>query len=154
MFVKKIFVKVIEVMDFEDGDARVDGAVFFFDELPWGFVFLAGVDSGDVEVEQVGLGFFDEVGAVFEFFDAVEFVFHQVVDGFHVGPDSESRRDGFVRSACGFDCFGEGAFFFCLPGADEFASVVGLPGGPVPIPNRDAALFEVFDDLGCEQFRV
>ena len=91
------------------------------DQLPWGHVLLAAILPDSVEGPDVGGCPGQEVRAVTEAFDRVEFVFHDAVDGFDIGLIAPlADWDGPMRLTR--DCFDgadEGAWVASLPAADE-----------------------------------
>ncbi len=118
---------------------------FLLYPFPGRSVFLGAVASGEVKKELIMIGFLDEVGPVGEVFDLIEFLFHQVVNGFDIGLEAVLSGGNSSMDLPGnaLDGIGESRIIFGLPGADEFAAVIGLPGGGGKI---GAAGEQVFDD--------
>lgn len=114
------------------------------DDLPRGFIFFITVLAGDVEPKVVSGGFSQEVGAVKEGFDLVEFIFDQAVSGFHISlPSMGAGRNGLMSQAGdGFEGLGKGAWVFGLPAADEFGAIVGLKAALLEV---NSAVLEVVD---------
>ena len=126
---------------------------FFLNELPRRLVFFVRVGAIEVERQLIGCGFRHEVVPVFKILDLVEFRLHEIVNRFDIRLHAmRSWVDGVVvlsRKQFNGSCVGRG--FFCVPGANIFAAVIGLPDGSL---GKGLELPEEVIDVGGEEMGV
>ena len=100
----------------------------FMDDIPRSFKVFGDVFTSDVIPEEIVGGFIEEVGSRGEGFDAIEFLFDGVVDGFDIGlPCMGGGGYGLMdESGDSLDGDSEDTVGGGIPRADEFAAVIGL----------------------------
>ena len=95
-------------------------------DLPGRLILFVAILAGDIEPQEIGGGFSQEVGSRRELLHLIELIFNQAMDGFDVClPAMRAWRNSVMtKSAYLSDRLGESTVSFGLPVANELAAVV------------------------------